>query len=67
LGHTTAKVTLHSPDTSRSEQIELPVDTASTYMWVSSAVLERLNVEPKTTRKFKTIDGRLLERKVAKS
>jgi len=49
---------------SRSEQIELLVDTGSTYMWVSSAVLERLNVETKTTRKFKTIDGRLLERKV---
>ena len=64
MGHTTAKVTLHSPDMSRSEQIELLVDTGSTYMWVSSAVLERLNVETKTTRKFKTIDGRLLERKV---
>jgi len=59
-----AKVTLHSPDMSKSEQIELLVDTGSTYTWVSSATLERLNVKAKTTRKFKTIDGRLLERKI---
>jgi clan AA aspartic protease len=59
-----AKVTLHSPDMSKSEQIELLVDTGSTYTWVSSATLERLNVKVKTTRKFKTIDGRLLERKI---
>jgi len=59
-----AKVTLHSPDMSKSEQIELLVDTGSTYTWVSSATLDRLNVKVKTTRKFKTIDGRLLERKI---
>jgi len=59
-----AKVALHSPDMSKSEQIELLVDTGSTYTWVSSVVLKRLNVEAKTARKFKTIDGRLLERKV---
>jgi len=64
LGHTMAKVILHSPDMSKSEQIELLVDTGSTYTWVSNAVLERLNVEVKTARKFKTIDGRVLERKV---
>ena len=49
---------------SRSEQIELLVDTDSTYTWVSNVMLERLNVKAKTTRKFKTIDGRLLERKI---
>jgi len=59
-----AKVTLHSPDMSTFEQIELLVDTGSTYTWVSREVLERLNVEAKTARKFKTIDGRLLQRKV---
>jgi len=59
-----AKVTLHSPNMSKSEQVELLVDTGSTYTWVSNVVLERLNVETKTARKFKTIDGRLLERKV---
>jgi len=59
-----AKVMLRSADMSRSEQVELLVDTGSTYTWVSNEVLERLNVEAKTARKFKTIDGRLLERRV---
>jgi len=59
-----AKVTLHSPDMAKSEQVELLVDTDSTYTWVSNALLKRLNVEAKTVRRFKTIDGRLLERKV---
>jgi predicted aspartyl protease len=49
---------------SKSEQIELLVDTGSTYTWVSNVMLERLNVKTETTRKFKTIDGRLLERKI---
>lgn len=64
MGHTTAKVKLHSLDMTRSEQIELLVDTGSTYTWVSSTVLGGLNIEAKTVRKFKTIDGRFLERKV---
>jgi len=64
LGHTMAKVTLHSPDMARSEQTELLVDTESTYTQVPNVVLERLSVQAMTARKFKTIDGRLLERKV---
>jgi len=64
LGHTSAKVILRNPEVSKAKQIELLVDTGSTYTWVSSALLKRLGVEGKTVRKFKTIDGRLLDRKV---
>jgi len=64
LGHTSAKVTLRSPDQTRAESMELLVDTGSTYTWVSNAMLKILGVEAKTVRKFKTIDGRLLERSV---
>ena len=64
LGHTSARVTLRSPDLSKAEQIELLVDTGSTYTWVSSAMLERLGVKTRTVRRFKTIDGRLLNRKI---
>lgn len=64
MGHTMAKITLHSPDMSKFEHIELLVDTGSTYTWVSNVMLKRLNVEAKTARKFRTIDGRLLERGV---
>lgn len=64
LGHTSARVTLRSPDLSKAEQVDLLVDTGSTYTWVSSAMLERLGVEAMTVRKFKTIDGQLLNRKI---
>lgn len=67
MGHTTASVTLHSPDFSKSEQIEILVDTGSTYTWVSRVMLERLRVKGKTARKFRTIDGRLLERRVGEA
>lgn len=67
MGHTVARVTLHGPDMCKSEQIELLVDTGSTYTWVSNEVLEGLNMEAKTARKFKTIDGRMLERKVGEA
>lgn len=64
MGHTIVKVTLYRPDMSGSEQIELLVDTGSTYTWVSNELLGKLNVEARATRKFRTIDGRRLERKV---
>jgi clan AA aspartic protease len=65
MGHTVAKVTLCSPDLSKSDQIELLVDTGSTYTWVSAEMLEKLGVEAKDTRKFRTIDGRLVEKKTS--
>jgi len=55
---------LHSPDQTRVESVELLVDTGSTYTWVFSELLKKLGVEAKTVRRFKTIDGRLLERSV---
>lgn len=64
LGHTTATVKLYSSDLSKAEEISLLVDTGSTYTWVSRDMLKKLGIEAKTVRKFKTIDGRLLERKV---
>ena len=67
MGHTSVVVTLHSPDRLKAEKIELLVDTGSTYTWVSKGLLEKLGVEAKTVRKFKTIDGRLLERKVGEA
>jgi len=67
LGHTTAKVTLRGPDPSRSEQVEILVDTGSTYTWVSKALLGRLKIKGKTARKFRTIDGSLLERRVGEA
>ena len=65
MGHTMAVVTLYNPDLSRTEKIELLVDTGSTYTWVPSELLKKLGIKEKTMRRFKTIDGRLLNRKVS--
>jgi len=67
LGHTTATVKLYSSDLSKVEEISLLVDTGSTYTWVSRDMLKKLGIEAKTVRKFKTIDGRLLKRKVGEA
>jgi len=64
MGHTSVTITLCSPDFTKTEQIELLVDMGSTYTWVSDDVLKRLGIEARTVRRFKTIDGRLLERRV---
>ena len=67
LGHTTAKVTLRGPDPSRSEQVEILVDTGSTYTWVSKALLRRLKIGGRTARNFRSMDGSLLERRVGEA
>ena len=67
MGHAAAKVTLYSPDMSNSRKLELPVDTDSTYTWVSGGLLEELGLEARTTRRFKTVDGRPLERRVGEA
>ena len=59
-----ATVNLYSIDRSKSRQIELLVDTGSTYTWVPRGLLEDLSVRPSTARNFRTIDGRTLKRDV---
>lgn len=64
MGHTTAKIKLYGVDRSKSQQVELLVDTGSTYTWVPRSLLEDLSIKPSTTRNFRTIDGRTLKREV---
>jgi len=45
MRHTSAKVTLRSPDLSKAERVILLVDTGSTYTRVSNVVLERLGIK----------------------
>lgn len=67
MGHTLAKVRLYTPDLSRSEELELLVDTGSTYTWIPKGVLGRLGIKPKRRRRFRTVDGRMLERGVGET
>jgi len=64
MGHTTATIKLHAPDSSASREVELLVDTGSTYTWVDRALLADLSVKPSIVRSFRTIDGRTLKREV---
>jgi len=64
MGHTIAKITMYGKDPSKSQQVELLVDTGSTYTWTSRSILEDLSIKPVTVRNFRTIDGRTLKREV---
>lgn len=63
MGHTLAKVKLYNPhDLSKLLDLELLVDTGSTYSWVKRERLEGLGVKAMVKWKFKTIEGRFIER-----
>ncbi len=68
MGHVVARVRLYNPyDRSRSLDLELPVDTGSTYTWIKSERLERLGIKPMTRWRFKTIEGRIVERDIGEA
>ena len=68
LGHTVAKVRLYNPhDLSRCLDLELLVDTGSTYTWVKRGRLERLGIRPMGKRRFRTIEGRVVEREIGEA
>ena len=51
-------------DLSRCIEVELLVDTGSTYTWIRRERLEKLGIKPMTKWKFKTIDGRVIKRDI---
>ena len=48
-------------DQSRFEQIDALVDTGATYTVVPRDVLERLGIMPQFRRRFRVVDGRVVE------
>ncbi|WP_225876093.1 hypothetical protein [Infirmifilum lucidum] len=68
MGHTVAEVRLCNPrDRSRCVGLQLIVDTGSTYTWVRESMLESIGVERVVKRKFKTIEGNVIERWVGEA
>ena len=68
MGHTYAKVRVYNKsDSSMYMDFELIVDTGSTYTWVDGRELQRLMVEPMGRWKFRTIEGRLVERDIGEA
>ena len=62
MGLTYAKVRIYNPrDSSRFLELELLVDTGSTYTWVKRDRLEELGVKPMDRRRFRTIEGKVVE------
>ena len=67
MGHTSVKVRVHKPDLSTFKEIELLVDTGSTYSWIPEEILKELKIESKREREFKTIDGRIVRRPIGEA
>ena len=68
LGHTTAKVRLYNPhDLSKCLDLELLVDTGSTYTWIKRDKLKELGIKPMSRRRFRTIDNRIIERDISEA
>jgi len=68
MGHTVAAVRVCNPwDGSRCFEVELIVDTGSTYTWIRRERLEAIGVKPSGVRRFRTIEGKTVEREVGEA
>jgi predicted aspartyl protease len=68
MGHTVAVVRVCNPwDGSRCFEVELIVDTGSTYTWIRRERLEAIGVKPSGVRRFRTIEGKTVEREVGEA
>ena len=68
MGHTVAKVRIYNPhDTSKSMELELLVDTGSTYTWIKRSKLKKLSIKPTTKWKLKTIESKIIEREIGEA
>jgi len=68
VGHTTALVRVCNPqDRARRLDLALIVDAGSTYTWIRRERLESIGLRPSGTRRFRTIEGRTVEREIGEA
>jgi predicted aspartyl protease len=68
MGYVKARVKLCNPrDESMCDELELLVDTGSTYTWIKRGKLARLGVKGTGRRLFRTIGNRTIERKIGEA
>lgn len=67
MGHSYASITVYNKEHTKSEIISLLADTGSTYTWIRKETLEKLGLVPEIKRKFRTIEGRSIEREVGEA
>lgn len=64
MGHSYASLKIYSKDLSKSREVSLLVDTSSTYSWIKKSTLECLGVASEGKWRFKTIEGKEIEREI---
>jgi len=68
MEHTIARVKLCNPhDLSRCIEQNLLVDSGSTYTWIKHETLESLGIKPMARWRFRTIDGRVIEKDIGEA
>jgi predicted aspartyl protease len=68
MGQVVAKVRVSNPhDKSKYLDLELLVDTGSTYTWINGGRLKSLGIEIMGERKFRTIENRIVEMKIGEA
>jgi predicted aspartyl protease len=67
LGHAFVEAIVYSGDLSASRKVRLLVDTGSTYTWISRKRLAELSITPRRERGFRTVDHRILKRKIGEA
>lgn len=65
MGLVHVRVTVYSPDASRSESVHVPVDTGSTLTWLPEDLLARIGLRPTGVARFRTADDRSVDRPIA--
>ncbi len=66
MGHKIIKAKIIGKEEIQKE-VELLVDTGSTYSWIDKTTLEDIGIERKGKHKFKTIEGKILERGIGEA
>lgn len=65
MGAFTHRIAIAASADGPFEEIDVLVDTGSTYTWAPRPILERLGIQPSEQRGFETADGRIIQRDVA--
>lgn len=65
LSHATIRV--FNKGRSKSKEVSLLVDTGSVYTWINGDALKDLQIIPTGSRKFKTIEGRIIKREIGEA
>ena len=64
MGLTRVKVLVINPESGANAEVELIVDTGSIFTWIDERVLEGIGIRPRRVRSFRTIDGKVVSRRV---